>query len=161
MARPPSPRRAGSSSATPTLGDVTAASEAGEGGGAYPGARLGLPVDGVGSVASLGSRVAGFLLDIVLSALVAWAFTAPDPPQNLSLFIWAGMTVVAVGAFGFTPGQAAVGIRVARVDGRSLIGLWAVPRTALVFLIVPPLVINEDGRGWHDRLCRTIVVRMR
>jgi uncharacterized RDD family membrane protein YckC len=142
---------------------VTAASgTAGDGAGnAYPGAWLGLPAAGVGSVASMGARVGGFVIDIVLCALVGWAFTAPDPPQNLSLFIWAGMTVLAVGAFGFTPGQAAVGIRVARIDGRSLIGLWAVPRTALIFLIVPPLVVNEDGRGWHDRVCRTIVVRMR
>jgi uncharacterized RDD family membrane protein YckC len=39
--------------------------------------------------------------------------------------------------------------------------VWAVPRTALVFLIVPPLVVNADGRGLHDRLCRTIVLRTR
>jgi uncharacterized RDD family membrane protein YckC len=31
----------------------------------------------------------------------------------------------------------------------------------LTFLIVPPLLVNVDGRGLHDRLCRTIVLRLR
>ena len=112
-------------------------------------------------MASTGVRAAGFFLDIFLCALVAWLFTAPDPPQYLSLAVWAGMTIVAVGAFGFTPGQAAVGVRVARIDGRTVVGLWAIPRTILSFLIIPAVVVDADGRGWHDRLCRTIVVRMR
>lgn len=127
----------------------------------YPGKRLGLPAAGVGAVASMGARVGAFLIDIGLSALVAFGFTAPDLPQNWSLLIWAGMTVLAVGVFGFTPGHAAMGIRVAPLGGRSIVGLWAVPRTALVFLIVPPLIVDADGRGLHDRLCRTVVVRMR
>ena len=45
------------------------------------------------------------------------------------------------------PGQAALGIRVVPLGGGSLVGLWAMPRTALIFLIVPPLVVNADGRG--------------
>ena len=45
--------------------------------------------------------------------------------------------------------------------GRAIVGLWAVPRTALTFLIVPVLVTDRDGRGWHDRLCRTVVIRTR
>lgn len=112
------------------------------------------------SVAGMGARIGAFLVDIALAAGLAWIFTAPEAPQNLSLVVWAVMTVVMVGVFGFTPGQAAVGIRVAPL-GRTFVGLWAVPRTALIFLIVPPLVTNADGRGWHDRLCRTVVVRMR
>lgn len=127
----------------------------------YAGERLGLPEDGPGSVASMGTRTLAWLLDIVLSALVAWFFTAPDAPQNLSLAVWAGMTVFAVGLFGFTPGQAVLGIRVAPIDGRSLVGWWALPRTALIFVIVPVLIVDEDIRGLHDRLCRTVVVRTR
>ena len=128
--------------------------------GTRPGRALGLPADGVGSVATMGAKVLAFVIDIVLSALLAWVLTAPEPPQNWSLVVWAVMTVVAVGLFGFTPGQAALGIRVAPL-GRSIVGLWAVPRTVLVFLIVPPLLVNQDLRGLHDRWCRTVVVRMR
>ena len=127
----------------------------------YPGKRLGLPSAGVGSVASTGRRIAAFGIDIVLSALVAWLITAPEPPQNMSLVVWAVMTVVAVGLFGITPGHAALGIRVVPMSGGSFVGAWAIPRTALIFLIVPPLVVNADGRGLHDRLCRTVVLRTR
>ncbi len=127
----------------------------------YPGRSFGLPAAGVGSVASTSRRIAAFAIDIVLSALAAWAFTAPDPPQNTSLILWSVLTVVTVGLFGITPGQAALGIRVVPVGGGSFVGAWAIPRTVLVFLIVPPLLLNADGRGLHDRLCRTIVLRVR
>ena len=97
---------------------------------AYPGRALGLPENGVGSVASMGRRVGAFLIDIVLSALVAWWITAPDAPRNTSLLVWAVMTVVTVALFGITPGQAALGIRVVPLGAeRSFVGLWAIPRT--------------------------------
>lgn len=127
----------------------------------YPGRGLGLPASGVGAVASFGRRVGAFVIDIVLSALVAWLITAPEPPQNMSLLVWGVMTVIAVGLFGITPGQAVLGIRVVPMGGGSLVGLWAIPRTVLVFVIVPTLLVNVDGRGLHDRLCRTIVLRTR
>jgi len=127
----------------------------------YPGQGLGLPSSGVGSVASMGRRIGAFVIDIVLSALVAWSITAPEPPQNTSLVVWAAMTVVTVGLFGITPGQAALGCRVVPTGGGSFVGLWAIPRTLLVFLIVPPLLLNADSRGLHDRLCKTIVLRIR
>lgn len=127
----------------------------------YPGKALGLPRGGAGSVAPMGRRVAAFVIDIVLSALVAWLITAPEPPQNTSLWVWAVMTVIAVALFGITPGQAALGIRVVPFGGGSFVGVWAVPRTLLIFLVVPPLLVNEDSRGLHDRLCRTIVLRTR
>ena len=78
----------------------------------------------------------------MLSALVAWLITAPEPPQNMSLLVWAVLTVVTVGLFGITPGQAALGIRVVPIGGGSFVGAWALPRTALIFLIVPPLLVN-------------------
>ena len=133
---------------------------------AFPGRSLGLPESGLGSVASMGARVGAFLIDIVLSALVAWWITAPEAPRNTSLLVWAVMTVVTVALFGITPGQAALGIRVVPLDPdnsrmRSFVGLWAIPRTALIFLIVPPLLLDANGRGLHDRLCRTVVLRVR
>lgn len=127
----------------------------------FPGKDLGLPSSGVGSVAGMGRRIGAFVIDIVLSALVAWIFTAPAPPQNWSLLVWSVLTVVTVGLFGFSPGQAALGIRVVPMSGGSFVGAWAVPRTALIFLIVPPLIVNTNGQGLHDRICRTIVLRMR
>ena len=37
----------------------------------------------------------------------------------------------------------------------------ALLRTALIALVMPALVRDEDGRGWHDRATRTVVVRTR
>lgn len=127
----------------------------------YPGERLNLPANGVGSVASMGSRVLAFLIDLAVSFGVALLFTRPALPQNWSLVVWAGMTIFAVGVFGFTPGQAALGIRVAPLGGRSFVGVWSIPRTVLTFVVVPPLIVDADGRGLHDRACRTVVVRNR
>jgi hypothetical protein len=127
----------------------------------WPGRRFGATADGVGSVASMGRRVGAFVIDIALCMALALAFSWPQLPGNLSLYIWAGMTVPSVALFGFTPGQAALGIRVASVRRAPLIGLWAVPRTAMIFLIVPPLLADADARGLHDRLCRPIELRRR
>lgn len=127
----------------------------------HPGKRLGLPAQGPGSVAPLGQRAGAFVIDVMLSFLVALLFTRPALPQNWSLLVWAVMTVLAVGVFGFTPGQAAVGIRVAPLGGRRVVGLWALPRMALTFVIIPAVLLNADGQGLHDRLCRTVVVRSR
>ncbi len=133
-----------------TLGDRT-----------WAGKKFGASADGVGAVASMGRRVAAFLIDIAACALLALAFTWPAPPGNLSLAIWAGMTLFSVAVFGMTPGQWMLGIRVASIHGATVLGAWAIPRTALIFLLVPPLLGDADGRGLHDRLCRTIVLRAR
>ena len=70
-----------------------------------------------GSVAPAGPRLAAFGVDIVLSALVAGIFTAPELPRNRSLLVFAvlyfGFTVLAQQ----TPGMRLVKLRVVRVDG--------------------------------------------
>ena len=40
----------------------------------------------------------------------------------MSLLVWAVMTVLTVGLFGITPGQAALGIRVVPIGGGSFVG---------------------------------------
>lgn len=128
----------------------------------WRGERLGLPETGPGSVATLGSRALGLVIDVVLAALIAWAFTAPEPPRNWSLVPWLLITVVTVAVFGFTPGMGAAGIRVVRMDGAVMVGLpRALLRAVLVFPIIPAVITNADGRGLHDRAVGTIVLRMR
>lgn len=127
----------------------------------WPGHRFGATERGIGSVASMGRRMAAFLIDIVVCALVAFAFTWPDAPQNLSLIIWAATTILTVAVLSMTPGQWLLGIRVASIRGATFIGAWAIIRTALIFLVIPPLIVDDDGRGLHDKACRTIVLRFR
>ncbi|MER6796335.1 RDD family protein, partial [Amycolatopsis mediterranei] len=84
-----------------------------------------MPESGVGSAASGGARLLGLIVDLVVAALVTAIFLHPslrDPAamQQFNLWsggVWAVISVISAGFFGFTPGMAAVGIRVARLDG--------------------------------------------
>jgi uncharacterized RDD family membrane protein YckC len=126
------------------------------------GASLGLPADGPGSLAPFGTRVGAFLVDALLAALVAGLFTAPELPANWSLLALAAIYVVALVAFGQTPGMRLLGLRLAHPRPGARLALWrAVVRTALLILLVPALLVNADGRGLHDRLTDTAVVRDR
>ena len=144
--------------------------DAGAGGrppGAHPGERFGLPAAGVGSVAGFWRRLAALTIDWLLGYAIAALLTGPDPlaAPNLNLYVlgvWFLLTAVPVAIFGASTGMTALGIRVASVDSAAVVGVpRAVVRTALVALVVPPLVRDADGRGWHDRATRTIVVRTR
>jgi uncharacterized RDD family membrane protein YckC len=124
------------------------------------GAALGLPADGPGSLASFGSRIGAFLVDAVASALVAGLVTAPSLPGNWSLVPFGLITVGTLVAFGQTPGMRLLGLRLAHPRAGERLALWrAVVRTGLLMLLVPALLVDADGRGLHDRLTDTAVVR--
>ena len=126
------------------------------------GAALGLPAEGPGSLAPFGARVGAFLLDSLASILVAGLFTAPRLPESWSLLAFAVITVGTLVLFGQTPGMRLVGLRLAHPRPGARLALWrAVVRTALLCLLVPALVVDSDGRGMHDRLTDTAVVRDR
>ncbi|HTM85618.1 MAG TPA: RDD family protein, partial [Mycobacterium sp.] len=74
--------------------------------------------------------------------------------------IWLVLGAVSVRLYGFTPGQIVLGLRVASVDQRLHVGLGrAVARGVLIALVIPALFTDGDGRGFHDRLTGTAVVR--
>ena len=134
--------------------------------GNYPGERFGAPATGRGAAAGFGRRLAALTLDWLLGYLIAGLFAGPDAlaSPNFSwtvMGVWFVLTAFAVAAFGITPGMAALGIRVAPLQS-NLVGVpRAVLRTALLALVLPALVRDADGRGWHDRAADTIVVRTR
>jgi uncharacterized RDD family membrane protein YckC len=78
-----------------------------------------------------------------------------------ALVLFAAVTVLSVGIAGRTAGHAAVGLRVAMLDGRRAGFTAAVIRTILLCLVIPPVVYDTDGRGLHDRAAGTIVLRTR
>ncbi len=124
------------------------------------GASLGLPESGPGSLASFGTRVLAYLVDAVIAALVAALFTAPDLPRTWSLLSFGLIYVVTLVAFGQTPGMRLLGLRLAHPAEGQRLALWrAVVRTVLLVLLIPALVVDADGRGLHDRLTDTAVVR--
>lgn len=130
----------------------------------YPGQTLGLPEDGAGSLARMGRRVLALLLDWLIGyglAGLGVAFgvvTAATLPTAV-LVIWLVLGAVAVRLFGFTPGQYACGLRVASVDQRGVGIGRAATRGLLVALVIPALFVDADGRGMHDQVTRTAVVR--
>ena len=81
-------------------------------------------------------------------------------PGAWSLIPFALDYVVGMLVAGRTLGMYLFGLRVVRVDARLPVDpARAVLRTALLFLFVPALVFDRDGRGMHDRLADTAVVR--
>jgi uncharacterized RDD family membrane protein YckC len=124
------------------------------------GAALGLPTDGPGALATFGRRSGQFAVDAITSALVTALFTAPEPPGNWSLLTFGLMTVFFLLATGQTPGMRLLGLRLAHpAEGQRLAPWRAVVRTVLLMLLVPALVVDSDGRGLHDRLTDTAVIR--
>jgi uncharacterized RDD family membrane protein YckC len=119
-----------------------------------------LPETGPGSIAPAGPRLGAFLIDIVLSSVVALLFTAPELPRNRSLLVFAvlyfGFTVLV----GQTPGMRLLTLRVVRTDRPAPVGVWrSAVRTAGVILLVPAVLRSSDGRALHDRLTQTAVIR--
>ena len=126
----------------------------------YPGRDLGLPENGPGSVAAPLPRAGQFLLDLLVGGLVASAISFPAPAY-LSLAVWAVLVTLPVAILGQTPAMVLTGLRAVRVDGAPRVGGWALARTLSLFFLVPALIMDRDGRGLHDRVSRTVVIRTR
>ncbi len=137
----------------------------------YRGERLGLPESGSGSLTTAGTRLGALLVDCIASGLVASLFVqhrgahdlADRLPGSWSLIPLAVDYVVGLVLAGQTLGMHLFGIRVVRVDGSASAGrilpLPAAARTVLLFALVPAVVVDKDGRGLHDRVTGTAVVR--
>jgi len=137
---------------------------------AFRGERLGLPAQGRGSLATSGPRLGALVVDVVASTLVAalfvQAFRSPGGdlashlPQSWSLIPLGIDYVLGVLFAGRTLGMYFTGLRLIRVDGDKPVGpARVIVRTALLFLLVPAVIWDKDGRGMHDRLTATAVVR--
>jgi uncharacterized RDD family membrane protein YckC len=129
----------------------------------YPGETLGLPESGPGSLAPMARRLAALLIDWLISyglAALALGFgvISIEVLPTAVLVIWFLLGAAAVRLFGFTPGQLVLGLGVVAVDGRLGIGRISV-RGLLIGLVIPPLFTDWDGRGIHDRVTHTAVVR--
>jgi hypothetical protein len=137
----------------------------------YPGQPLGLPELGPGSLARMGRRLVALMVDwsiaVGLAGLAVPFGLARTVPYlisgnwiNTASVIWLVLGMLAVRLFEFTPGQLALGLRVASVDGRLHVGLGrAAARVVLIAFVIPALFVDVDGRGIQDRVTGTAVVR--
>lgn len=125
----------------------------------WPGERLGLPKSGSLSIARLGRRVAAFVIDSLLTAIIK-PFFNPDPNAAwVTLVIFAAMQIIFIPTIGGSIGHRIMGLRVIRLGG-GWVGVWRpVVRTLLILLLVPVLVWDSDNRGFHDKIPGTALVR--
>ena len=130
----------------------------------YPGSRLGLPADGPRSVASWARRLVALAIDWFASMLVA-GLVLGDAVWGQGWEAWAPMGVflleatVLTALLGGSFGQLVMRVVVVRLDSKPVNLLQALGRTALICLVVPPLVFNRDNRGLHDLAFGTVTLR--
>lgn len=130
----------------------------------HPGASLGLPPAGRGSLASWRARVAALVVDWAASMVVATLIFGTGALRGggllgftvLGVYVlekWV-LTWLASGSFG----QLLARIAVVRVSGGP-IGWWrALARSVMVGLVVPAVVVGAERRGLDDLVLGTVVV---
>ncbi|AKJ13618.1 membrane protein [Streptomyces incarnatus] len=130
----------------------------------YRGEQLGLPEEGPDSIARPGRRLGALAVDWGLSVLIAYSLITGGykipATSNWALGVFFVMSVLTVGTIGFTPGKRLFGIRVVALETGTVHPLRAVLRTVLLCIAIPALIWDRDGRGLHDRLAKTVEVRV-
>lgn len=129
----------------------------------YRGEQLGLPEDGPGSIARPGRRLGALVVDWALCVLIAYGLITDGyspATSNWALLVFFILEILTVGTVGFTPGKRLFRLRVVGVGTGRVQPLRALVRTVLLCLAVPALVWDRDGRGLHDRLAKTVEVRI-
>jgi uncharacterized RDD family membrane protein YckC len=135
--------------------------------GTWPGQRHGLPEQGPGAAATTGSRVAALFVDLLIGTLIgALVNSYLGDPTTLQRTLatngsFALQVILLQSLTGQSIGMRLVGIRVARLAARDEVpGFLPVAiRTALIFFVLPAVVLDRDGRGLHDKAAGTVVLR--
>ncbi|MFC9929803.1 RDD family protein [Streptomyces sp. NPDC127190] len=129
----------------------------------YRGEQLGLPEQGPNSIARPGRRLGALLVDWGLCVLIAYGLiTHGNGPatSNWALGIFFVLSVLTVGTVGSTPGKRIFGLRVVALETGTVSPLRSLFRSVLLCLAIPALIWDRDGRGLHDRLAKTVEVRI-
>ena len=120
---------------------------------------------GENSYASVGRRLGALVIDWFASLGIAllvfrdFAYGTPD-----SMLATTGVFYVEIVLFTFliscSFGQRLLSLRVVNLNGGRL-SLWRIMlRTLLILLVIPALVMDSDGRGLHDRIVGSRVIRV-
>jgi len=118
-----------------------------------------------GKTVTLGRRVLAITLDWLACYAIVAALSGgigqmrPDrSPIILALFFVELLILTAL--TGASLGQKTFGLRVVRFnDGGAITLLQALIRTIFLVLVVTAVTYDKDGRGIHERLSKTILVR--
>lgn len=134
-------------------------------GGHVHGARVRLRTVWDVQTVSWGRRFLALAIDWIV-ALFSGALvtgTTWSGPDASNPFVTLGVFVVEVGLLtgllGYTIGKRLAGLRVEGPDGGRIGVPRALLRTALLALVIPAIVTNDEGRGLHDIAAGSRVVR--
>ena len=132
----------------------------------YPGQRLGIPEFGVGSVATFARRILAITFDWLSALLIVRGFfqTVEYGSSDFSiaaLIVFASQVFLLTTTLGASFGQQIVGIGVRKVTGEKLGIVATFIRTVLLTLVVPAVIWDRDGRGLHDRVVKSVVIKTR
>lgn len=115
---------------------------------------------------SLGRRVLALFIDWVVAMLSVVAVTrTPLAGEGaVSSFVTLGVFFVEVtlltGVLGYSIGKRVLGLQVVSPTGRPIGLPRAALRTALLCLVIPAVIQNDDRRGLHDILSESRVARL-
>lgn len=140
---------------------------------AYPGAELGLPERGPGSLGTFPRRLVAVFIDWIACTVIALAILGvpwgglTGTASLLPLGIFFAENVLLVSTAGMTLGHGLLGLRVHRIESLQA-GQPGMPglrsgliRAALLCLLIPAFLIDRHGRGLHDRAAGTLLLRSR
>ena len=133
----------------------------------HPGASLGLPTSGPGSLASWFARVAALILDWGASMVVAVTLFGVGVLRDGGWRAWMILAVffiqksVLTALVGSSFGQLLARVRVIRLDGEPLEWWRATLRAAMICLVLPTIVIGAERRALNDLILGTVVVSLR
>jgi len=130
---------------------------------AYRGQRLGLPQSGPGSIPNVGRRVVALLLDwfaaILVTLLIFPGLTYGESDFSLAVLgVFAFEVWILTWLTGSSFGQRLLRLQVVAVRGKRLGAISTAVRTALICLVIPPLVWDQDTRGLQDKAARSVCV---
>ena len=146
---------------------------------AYPGASLGLPEHGRGSLATWRARVAALALGWAAckagapAVVRGWGLGAAVALSGVGVLResgWRAWMVLAVyfvestvltALTGSSFGQLITRIGIARLDGQRLGWPRAIARAAMISVVLPTIVIGAERRALNDLLLGTVVVNLR
>ena len=120
---------------------------------------------GENSYASVARRLGALAIDwfasLGIAVLVFREFPYGTPESMLpTTVIFYVEIVVFTFLLGSSCGQKLLRMRVVNLYGGRL-SLWRIIlRTALIILVIPALVMDPDGRGLHDRIVGSRVIRI-
>ena len=130
----------------------------------YYGQRQGLPQTGPGSMATVGRRLGALVIDWAIAYGLAYLLLGNKLLVNgqfAALSLLAVSYLVGLTINGGTLGMMVLGLRVTADDGSKPGFTAIVLRTVLLFLVIPAVVWDADGRGLHDRIAHTVIVATR